>query len=204
MAYTRELVQPDERNAAIVLTPDSRPRVLAEGAGFEIVATGDRVWFFDRRTRGPMIAASVSGGVAAIATINAVLLTTSRLAGGGLDGPWGAIAIVLIMLIIAVLAGSICRFSLQLRRRRLERPHAELRPLAIVDRTTGMLLDGDGRTIAPVHQVRAGRAMLISSSAPSVALRPPRGGRIDVFRGTLIGGGIDGALRVLAELGFAR
>jgi hypothetical protein len=194
-------VPPDDRNAAVVLTPDSRPRVLAEGAGFEIVAVGDRVWFFHRRTWGPTIAASVSGGVAAIATINVVLLTTSRLAGGGLDAPWAAIAIVLL---VAVLGGSICWFSLKLRRRRLERPHAELRPLAIVDRTTGMLLDGDGLTIAPVTHVRAGRAMMISSTAPSVALRPPRGPRIEVCRGTLIGGGIDGVLRVLAELGFAR
>lgn len=184
------------------MNPDDRSaRVLAENAGFEIVALGDRVWFFNRRTFGPAIAASVSGGVAAIASINALLITISLLAGGGIDAPWLAVVIVIA---VALLASSICWASLKLRRRRLERPRTELRPLAMVDRTAGMLLDGDGQSIAPVAQVRAGRGMLIGSSAPAVVLRPPRGRRIEVGRGSLAGGGIDQALAVLAELGFAR
>ncbi len=67
-----------------------------------------------------------------------------------------------------------------------------------------MLLDADARLLAPIAQVRGGRALLIGSSAPAVALWPPRRGRIDVFRGSIIGGGIEPALRALAEYGFAR
>jgi len=143
------------------LSPDDRSaRILLEHAGFEIVEAGDRVWFFDRRTRGPIIAASVSGGLAAIASINALLLTTSLLAGAGLGASWLAVAIVAALALLA--------------------------------------------SIARVAQVRATRAMLIGSSAPAVTLRLPGGAGIEVYRGTLIGGGVDHALEALARLGFAR
>lgn len=184
-------VSPDDRSA----------RILAEHAGFEIVEAGGRVWFFDRRTRGPILAAAVSGGVGGIALINTILLTVAWLTGAELAPSWHAPAIVFVL---AVLGFVICSLSLKLRRRRAERPRVELRPLAIVDRTTGMLLDADGRSLAPVAQVRGRRAMLIGSSAPAVIIQPPGAGRIEVFRGTLIGGGIDPALAVLAQLGFAR
>jgi hypothetical protein len=74
----------------------------------------------------------------------------------------------------------------------------------MVDRTNATLLDGQGTVIAPLAQVRAGRGMLIGSSAPALFLRPPSGGRIEVFRGSLFGGGIERAQLGLAELGFSR
>lgn len=185
-----------------LLSPDDRSaRVLLEHAGFEIVEAGERVWFFDRRTRGPIIAASVSGGLAAIAAINGLLLTTSLVAGGGLGASWLASAIVAAL---ALLAGLVCAGTLKLLRRRRARPRVELAPIVILDRSSGTLLDGSGRTLAPAAQVRATRAMLIGSSAPAVTLRLPGGASIEVFRGTLIGGGVDHALEALARLGFAR
>lgn len=184
------------------LSPDDRSaRILIEHAGFEIVEAGDRVWFFDRRTRGPIIAASVSGGLAAIASINALLLATSLLAGAGLGASWLAVAIVAAL---ALLASLVCAGSLKLLRLRRARPRAELAAIVIVDRSTQTLLDGSARPLAPVAQVRATRAMLIGSSAPAVTLRLPGGAGIEVYRGTLIGGGVDHALEALARLGFAR
>lgn len=185
-----------------ILSPDDRSaRVLAENAGFEIVEVGGRVWFFDRRTRGPIIAAAVSGGVAAIALVNTILLTVAQLTGAELGSSW---PVVVIVAALGLLGGLVCSLSLKLRRRRAERPRAELRPLAMVDRATGMLLDGDGRSVAPVARVRGRRAMLIGSSAPAVVIQPPGRPRIEVFRGSLVGGGIDRALAALAELGFDR
>lgn len=182
--------------------PDDRSaRILAENAGFEIVEVDDRVWFFDRRIRGPTIAAAVSGGVGAIALVNAMLLTTSTLTGGELGGSWLAVAIVFALALAGI---GVCSLSLKLRRRRVERPRAELRPLAILDRAAGMLLDADGREIAPVAQVCGGRGMLVGSSAPAVFLKPPERGRIEIYRGSLVGGRLDDVLRVLAELGFSR
>jgi hypothetical protein len=184
------------------LNPDDHSaRILAEHGGFEIVATRERAWFFDRRTRGPTLAAAISGGVGAIALVNSMLLTTAWLTGGELADSWHPGAIVLA---IGLLGVGVCSASLKLRRRRVERPRAELRPLAMVDRTTGMLLDADGRNIAPVAQVRGAKGLLVGSSAPAVFIHPPSSRRIEVFRGTLVGGGIDRALEVLAELGFAR
>lgn len=174
---------------------------MAEHAGFEIVAVGERVWFFDRRIRGPTLAAAISGGAGAIALINALLLTVAWLTGGELADSWEAAAIVFV---IALLGVGVCRATLGLRQRRLARPRAELRPLAMVDRATGMLLDADGRSIAPVASVRGARGLLIGSSAPAVFLQPPGAARIEVFRGTLVGGGLERVLDVLAELGFAR
>jgi hypothetical protein len=174
---------------------------MAEHGGFEIVATRERAWFFDRRTRNPTLAAAVSGGIAAITLINALLLALSWLTGGELADSWQPAAIVFA---IALLSIGVCSFSLKLRRARVERPRSELRPLAVVDRATGTLLDGEGRTIAPVAQVRGARGLLVGSSAPAVFIQPPEGARIEVFRGTLVGGGIDRALDALVELGFAR
>ena len=180
---------------------DPRARTLAANAGFEIVEVDGQVWFFDRRTRGPTIAAAVSGGVGAITSINALILTLSLLAGSPLAASWIAVAIVAV---IATAAFGVCRGALELRRRRAECPRARLRPIVRVDRARGSLLDPDGRELAPVHAVRGVRAMLIGSSAPAVALRLPTGKRIDVFRGSLFGTDVERGLEVLAELGFAR
>lgn len=183
-------------------SPDDRSaRILAEHGGFEIVEVGERVWFFDRNLRRPTIAAAVSGGAGVIALVNAMLLTVATLTGGELGGSWSAVAIVVC---VALLGLGICSLSLKLRRRRVERPRTELRPLAMLDRKRGMLLDAEGRDLAPVTQVRGARGMLVGSSAPALFLTPPGRGRIEVFRGTLVGGGIDDVLRILAELGFAR
>lgn len=184
------------------LSPDDpSARVLAAHAGFEIVEVGSQVLFFDRRTRGPIIAAAVSGGVTGIALINLVMITISLLVGGGFPATWSAMASVAIVVTLAI---AVLVFSLQLLARRRARPRSGLSMLARLDRSTGMLFDGRGRAVAPVAQVRATRGMLLSSSAPSLVLRPPQGGQIEVFRGTPIGGGIDPVLEVLVQFGFAR
>ncbi|KIG14450.1 hypothetical protein DB30_06793 [Enhygromyxa salina] len=188
--HTRR-VDPDDRSA----------RIIAANAGFEIVEVEGRVWFFDRRTRGPGIAAAVSGGVAGITLINAFVMALGALSGANLGGSWwGALALGG----VAALAGGVCRAALALRQRRLGCKRADLRPIAMVDRAGGTVLDARGTAIAPVAQVRAGRGMLIGSSAPALFLRPPGGGRIEVFRGSLFGGGIERAQVALAKLGFSR
>lgn len=184
------------------MNPDDRgARVIAANAGFEIVEVGERVWFFDRRTRGPVIAAAVSGGVAGITLINAMMIGLGNLSGGGFGAPWW---VVLLLVGIAALAGGICRATLAIRERRASCPRASLRAIVMVDRASGTLLDGGGQAIAATTQVRAARGMLIGSSAPALVLRPPDGRRIEVFRGSLFGTGLDGALAAMAELGFLR
>lgn len=179
---------------------DHSAQILAENAGFEWVEVEGRVWFFDRRTRGPTIAAAVSGGVGAIALVNSLLLTVAQLTGGELGTSWWA---VLIVSCIALAGLGACKLSLDLRRKRVEQPRAQLRPLAIVDRDLGMLLDGEARELAPIAQVRAGRGLLVGSSAPAVFLLPPHGPRIEVYRGSLLPAALDDVLAVLRDLGFS-
>lgn len=182
--------------------PDDRgARVIAANAGFEIIEVGGRVWFFDRRTRGPVIAAAVSGGVAGITLINASLMGLGNLTGGEFGAPW---VVLLVLVGIAALAGGICRAALTIRQRRANCPRAGLRPIVMVDPERGMLLDGDGQAIAAITQVRAARGMLIGSSAPALVLKPPGKRRIEVFRGSLFGTGLDSALAAMAGLGFLR
>jgi hypothetical protein len=179
---------------------DPSARVLAAHAGFEIVEVDRHVWFFDRRTRGPSIAAAVSGGVGAITSINALLLGLSLLTGSDLGASWPAVVIITVL---AAIGFGICRGALELRQRRASCPRATLRPLAWLDRRRGSLFDADGRELAPVGAVRAARAIQIGSSAPALALRLPNGRRIDVYQGSLFGSDIDRGLAALAELGFA-
>ncbi|PRQ08142.1 hypothetical protein [Enhygromyxa salina] len=184
------------------MDPDDRgARIIAANAGFEIVEVEGRVWFFDRRTRGPGIAAAVSGGVAAITLINAAVMALGNLSGAGLGVSWWG---VLALGGVAALAGGICRAALALRQRRVGQRRADMRPIVMADRATGALLDEHGELIAPLAQVRAGRGMLVGSSAPALFLRPPGVGRIEVFRGSLFGGGVERAQVALAELGFSR
>lgn len=179
---------------------DPRATVLVENAGFEIVEHDGRVWFFDRRSWGPGVAAAVSGGVAGLVAVNAIVFLAALVAGSPI-GPW---PVLLVELALAAVAGAVCMFAVQLRSRRLSRPRAELAPLAMVDRrdAQAILLDGSGRPIVPVTEVRAGKALQIGSSAPAVVLRIPGRRVLRVFRGSLFGGGIESALEVLRRLGF--
>jgi len=172
--------------------------LVSGGGGYEIAGQERWVWFFDRRTRGPLTAALISGGVTGIISINALVFIGLMVAGQ----PLGPIGLLFGELAVVALGVGICVGSLRLRAGRRDAPRAELRPLAIVDRRYQMLLDGRLQAIAPVPQVWAQRVMQISSSAPALALCPPRGQRIVVFRGAIVGGGLEPARRVLRELGF--
>lgn len=184
------------------MNPDDRSaRLIAANVGFEIVEVGDRVWFFDRRTRGPGITAAVSGGLAGITLINGGLMTLGNLTGGEFGAPW---LVVLALAGVVALAGGVCRAALGVRQRRVNCPRAELTPIVMVDRASGTLLDSEGQTIAALAQVRATRGVPIGTSASSLVLRPPDGRRIEVFRGSLMIGGLERALTGLAELGFSR
>lgn len=80
---------------------------------------------------------------------------------------------------------------------------AQAPPFMTADLRRRVLLDAKGNPIAPLDQCRAVKAMLITSSAPSVQLRWS-GGKREVFRGSLFGGGVADLLSALHQLGFSR
>lgn len=109
-----------------------------------------------------------------------------RRAGGGLQ-----VAVVLTISAVALLRGW--------RKGR----GAQAPPFMAADLQRRVLLDAQGNPIAPFDQCRAMKAMLITSSAPSVQLRWS-GGKREVFRGSLFGGGVAEVLATLHQLGFSR
>ena len=177
---------------------DSKVQVLDAHAGYELVASDEWLWCFDRRTYGPGIAAAVSGGVAGIVGINALVFLLAALGGSPL-GPW---PIIVVESALVLIAAAVCSFSLRLRQRRFAQPRAELRPLLQVDRRAAMVLDGQGRPLAPLAQAAAGRGMQMGSSAPALFVYLPGRSRLRVFRGSLFGGGIDRARSALGRIGF--
>lgn len=190
-------------SSPVMPQPDASPdaaiaAVLASSAGYEIVATPGWAWVYDRRTRGPAIAAAVSGGITFIVGMNALIFVILALAGQPI-APWPVLAVELGL---AALAGGICRAALKLRRDRSEAPREQLSPLVQLDRHHGMVLDGRGQALAPAAQVQAYRAMRIDSSAPSLMIRFPDNRRMEVARGSLFGGGLESAKGALRELGF--
>ena len=174
-----------------------RAKVLvAGGGGFEIVQDGARVWCFDRRTRGPWVGVWVAGGLASLLLINALVMGAISIAG---QGSW---IVVAVELVLAGVAFAVARVFHRLRKRRDAAPRSSMRPLVIIDLDDQMVLDGAGRPIAPVAEVAAARAMALTSSAPALVLRPPKGRGIEVFRGSILGGGLGDAQAVFGRLGF--
>lgn len=80
---------------------------------------------------------------------------------------------------------------------------AVVAPFSVADLERRVLLDFQGHPLVPLNQCRAVKAMLISSSAPSVQLRWS-GGKREVFRGSIAGGGVAEVLSMLHQLGFSR
>lgn len=175
--------------------PDRARVLVAGGGGFEIVQDGSMVWCFDRRTRGPWTGVLVASGVAGILGLNAVLMAVLQMA-----AEWSFV-VVAIELGVALLASGVARVFHVVRKGRDARPRSELRALAILDLERRMMLDGAGRPIAPLGEVVAQRAMVITSSAPALVLRPKKGRGIEVFRGSLFGGGLGDATAVLRRFG---
>lgn len=176
--------------------PDRASVLVAGGGGFEIVQDGAMVWCFDRRTRGPWVGVLVAGGVSGILGINAIVMTALSITG---QGSW---VVVAIELGIALVAGLVAYVFHQVRKARDAASRSTLRPLVILDLDRAVVMDGVGRPIAPLAEVTAQRAMVITSSAPALVLRFPKGGSIEVFRGSLFGGGLGEAQGAFRRLGL--
>ncbi len=171
-------------------------RSLGRAAGFEIAADERRIVFVDRGARGHGIAAAVVGGIAGMAWIWALVFSGLAAAGQGPGWP-AAAAVFPVAFGLSVALRRLLRTRSALRARAL----ADVTPLLVADLHAGMLRDGAGSDLAPLASCRATKAMLVTSSAPSVKVRWP-GGQAEVFRGGLAGGGVADVLAQLHARGF--
>ncbi|OBB14442.1 hypothetical protein A5731_13210 [Mycolicibacterium conceptionense] len=77
------------------------------------------------------------------------------------------------------------------------------RPVAVFDRARGVLIDGDGKVLAPLSQVQLARRMQLGSSSPKLVAVTPSGDRI-LKRGNPFNGGIGNLDEVLTAAVYGR
>jgi hypothetical protein len=163
--------------------------VIAESAGVVLVENGPLIYFVDRRTGGLSIAVFVIALVAVIAGVNGGVL----LAGGHAAGA--------VVLGVAVLAVAVLVLVLRSLRRQRGRSLEHLPRTLIIDRDAGVVLRGDGRTLAQLDAVRFVSVFQLGSSSRALACEHP-GGRVVVCRGSPFSGSIGPHLEALRGRGL--
>jgi hypothetical protein len=145
-------------------------QVLADNGRFVLAEDGSRLLFIERRIL-PSWTVFVPGLLAFIVAANALL---QLVAGNGV-----AAAVIAAVAVVSALV-----LRLALRRRRLARakPLASADAVVQLDLAGRVLLDGDGRALAALDQVRIEKAMQMTSSARALTVVWP-GNRRVVYRG---------------------
>lgn len=175
-----------------VMNTPQQPRILAEQGGLVIAEDGPHVLVIDR-----------GNGPAEIAAF--VLLVFTLVVGG-----FGAVALALggvptalaaTFLAVGVAFGIGLFVAVRALRRRRRAPLTTCTPVAVFDRQRRAYLDGDGRLVAPLDQVRFERRMQIGSSSSKLVALTPTGSH-DLKRGNPFGGGIGNLDAVLSAAVF--
>jgi hypothetical protein len=145
-------------------------QVLADNGGYVLAEAGARLLFFKRRII-PTWTVYVPGLLTVIATANAVIQAViGNLAAAG----------------VIFVAGALCAACLQAARH--SRRRARAKPLVATDALVQLdlegrrLLEGDGRVLSTLDQVRVEKTMQLTSSARALTIVWP-GGRRVVYRG---------------------
>lgn len=169
--------------------------ILARTGGYEIAREGHLVEFRVRAGGGLVIviAGVVAGALAVMAW--AMTLWSLWLALGD-TGPGFQEVATPVKLAVGLTITSVALLLGRNRGRDTRAP-----PFMVADLQRRLLLDAQGNLIVPLDQCRAVKTMLITSSAPSLQLRWA-GGKREVFRGSLFGGGVADVLSRLHQLGF--
>jgi hypothetical protein len=170
-------------------------RVLATSAGFEIRGDASQVLFIDRGGRVESVFLWIVFGLAGMAWLWTVLPLALPVQGIEASSAWIASGVAL------VCAVGLSWLFVTMRRGLQRRQEAEVAPFLVIDLHARVLRDGRGNVLAPLDQCSVRKAMLITSSAPSVQIRW-RSGKREVFRGGIMGGGVADAIAMLRGLGL--
>jgi hypothetical protein len=166
-------------------------RAVADNGGYVLADDGARLLFLQRRIL-PSWAAFVPGLLAVIALGNgAVQLGLGHLVPGG------------VLVVVGAVAGFGLRAALGRRRRARAAPLDPGSAVLVIDLGAQTLLDGAGRTLAPLHAVRLERSMQATSSARAIRIVWPGGAEV-VYRGDALvpGGSIGAAVEALRTRGL--
>jgi hypothetical protein len=176
--------------------PASRRRAVASASGIVIAEDGPAVLVLDRGIGGLAVAAFVTGLLGAIPLLFGLLVLLVGDAGSVPPG-LGAVLAAVALLPLAATA-----LVVRALRARLRRPLDALVPVAVFDRRAGVLYDGAGTPVAPLHQVQVHRRLQLGSSSPKLVASTPSGelllGRPNPMAGGL--GDLDHQLRAAVGL----
>lgn len=182
-----------------VSTPQ-QPRVIAEQGGLVIAEDGPRVLVIDRGT-GPLqilafvvlIITVVFGGFGVVSLVMAATGSLAQLSAAISTG----------LLLVGCAAGVGALFLVRALRRRRRAALDAFVPVAVFDRQHQVYLDGAGRSIARLDQVRFERRMQVGSSSSKLVAVTPAGTH-DLKRGNPFGGSIGGLDATLTAAVFGR
>ena len=145
-------------------------RVLADNGRFVLAEDGTRLLFFERRIL-PTWTAYVPGLLTFIAMGNVVIQLVA-----------GNVAAAGVLLAISVVSGVVLLAAMRSRRQSRAKPLDATDAHVQLDLEARTLLDGDGRVLASLDEVRVDKAMQLTSSARALRIVWPGGQRV-VYRG---------------------
>ena len=171
------------------------PQVLAQASGVKVVAIGRRV-ILARTDTGPYaIAAFVLGLLTANFGIGGIALLAVTVGEPGFP----TVGIVLAS-IGAITAFALVQVIKHIRAQKAK-PLDQLPVLVTFDLADGVLLDSAGASLAPLGQVKVGRAFQLASSSPALIARFP-GGSLKLVKGNPFAGGVRGIEAALRGRGI--
>lgn len=181
------------------MTSPAQPRILVEQGGLVIAEDGPNVLVIDRGS-GPsqilafvlLVITLVVGGFGIVSTIMAVSGAASTV----------PLAVSAGFLAAGTVTGAGVFFVVRSLRRTRSAPLSTFAPVAVFDRQRRIYLDGSGRLVAPLDQVRFERRMQLGSSSPKLVAVTPAGTH-DLKRGNPFGGGIGALDAVLTAAVFS-
>ncbi|MFN6553865.1 hypothetical protein ACP6C7_28575 [Mycolicibacterium septicum] len=180
------------------MTQPAQHRVLADIGGTVVAEQGPLVVVIDRGT-GPLATTAFVLGVLAVVFggFGAVMLA---IAGQGAGVPP---AVSAAFVAVGLAFGVATAAAVRRIKANNQRPLADYRPVAVLDRARGVLADADGTVLAPLDQVRFERRMQLGSSSPKLVASTPNGDRI-LKRGNPFTGGIGNLDEVLTVVAHGR
>lgn len=174
-------------------------RTLAESSGVALREANGHLYFVDFDAASTPTIVFVCSLLALVFGVNGLVLS-----GWGLLNHAEGMAPVLTGLAGMVLSGLIIWGAVRLRRELAGKrllPRSALRTLLLIDPAGNAVLDGNGRVVAKLDELRLTLRFQVTSSARCLVAQWPQGEQV-LVRGNPFAGGVDAICLALKKRGF--
>jgi hypothetical protein len=158
-------------------------RIIAESSGVSLRERDGRLMIVDHGCAWVYTFGFVLGLIAFLMLANGIIQVALLATGNE-----GLLAFGLIATAVGVMLGFALKWVAGIPKKRRAAPAEQLRVVAVLDPTSGMMSDARGVAIAPLSEVAVGYAFNFASSSRSLVARWP-GGQIMLARGNAFAGG---------------